>query len=64
MKAYPETHQFGHVSIENLNLVAEMPLKEADFGVQIASDGRVWICINGVAFLRFKPNYSKQVQQK
>lgn len=26
-----------------------------DFGIQIATDGRVWVCINGIAFLRFKP---------
>ena len=26
-----------------------------DFGIQIAKDGRVWICIDGVAFIRFKP---------
>ena len=28
-----------------------------DFGVQISSDGRIWICIDGVAFIRFKPQY-------
>ena len=26
-----------------------------DIGIQIAEDGRIWICINGVSFLRFKP---------
>ena len=28
---------------------------QGDFGIQIARDGRVWICIDGVAFLRFNP---------
>ncbi len=25
-------------------------------GIQIAGDGRVWICVDSVALLRFKPN--------
>ena len=28
---------------------------KGDFGIQIAEDGRVWICINGIAFIRFTP---------
>ena len=28
---------------------------EGDLGIQVAKDGRVWVCINGIAFLRFKP---------
>jgi len=30
-------------------------LMDCDFGVQIARDGRVWICVDGVAFIRFLP---------
>lgn len=65
MKEYPETHQHGHISIEN---IPEEMYREyvrgnfntpvymtGEFGVQIAEDGRVWININGIAFLRFKP---------
>jgi len=26
-----------------------------DLGIQIAEDGRVWICINGQSHLRFRP---------
>lgn len=52
MKEYPETHQYGDISIEN-------PLKNSSFkgdlGVQIAEDGRIWLYIDGAAFLRFKP---------
>ena len=29
---------------------------KGDFGIQIAEDGRVWICIDGVAFIRFVPS--------
>ena len=29
---------------------------EGDLGIRIAEDGRVWICINGVSFIRFKPS--------
>ena len=51
VKAYPETHQQGFLSVEK-------PLRfslDCDFGIQIADDGRVWICVDGRAFLRFKP---------
>jgi len=56
VKDYPETHQQGLISLENLEKIKQQPLSNADFGVQIATDGRVWICINGIAFIRFKPN--------
>ncbi len=51
MKEQKEVHTQGHLSIErNFNSISD-----CDFGIQIASDGRVWICIDGVAFIRFKP---------
>ena len=58
MKSYAETHQQGHLSIEQ-----ELPrgMKNCDFGIQIAKDGRIWICIDGVAYLRFKPEVKKEV---
>ena len=52
INSYPETHQFGRISIENLpnnNFI------DGDLGIQIAEDGRVWVCIDGIAFIRFKP---------
>ena len=52
MKEYKETHQKGVITKEN-DFV--FPI-EGDFGIQIARDGRVWVCINGVAFIRFKPS--------
>ncbi len=52
MKAYTEEHDQGLISIEN-----EIKRKHVigDIGIQIANDGRIWICIDGVSFLRFKP---------
>ena len=52
MKAYPETQQKGLITIENDLRTGGLI---GDFGIQIAKDGRIWICINGIAFLRFKP---------
>lgn len=52
MEKYDETHQFGIISIENL---PDNKLIEGDLGIQISEDGRVWVCINGIAFIRFKP---------
>jgi len=52
MKEVPETHQKGMVSIEQ-DLKKGTRLK--DFGIQIAKDGRIWICIDGIATIRFKP---------
>jgi hypothetical protein len=52
----PETHVQGHVSIENAEQIAGMDLTDCDLGVQIAWDGRLWLCVNGVAWVRFKPN--------
>ena len=55
VKEYPEKHQYGFISIEQ-----EMHNKEGDLGAQIAKDGRIWICIDGQAAIRFKPTLKKQ----
>jgi hypothetical protein len=52
MKEIPETHQKGFVSIEQ---DLKRTNKIADIGIQIAKDGRIWICIDGAALIRFKP---------
>ena len=52
MKAYPETHQQGFITIENPHIHSMV----GDLGVQIAADGRIWICIDGISFLRFSPH--------
>ena len=56
IKEYPETHQEGYVSIEQMPIGSKIV---RDFGIQIASDGRVWICIDGKAFIRFRPVIKK-----
>lgn len=53
--AYEERHSRGFISIENLVEVVDNLNADADLGIQIAEDGRVWICIDGISFLRFKP---------
>lgn len=53
IKDYPEFHQTGFLLVE---ATIDKSIKDCDFGIQIADDGRVWVCIDGVAFLRFKPN--------
>jgi len=52
LKEYPELHSSGIISIEN---IPDETMIKGDLGIQIAKDGRVWICINGIAFLRFNP---------
>ena len=53
LKEQKEIHTQGHLSVE-----ADIKsLLDCDFGIQISVDGRVWICIDGIAFIRFKPSY-------
>lgn len=59
---YKETHQTGTISIENVpeELAPGVGMfMKGDLGIQIAKDGRVWICIDGVAFLRFSPHVNE-----
>lgn len=51
---YEQTHQQGNFIIEQGTDIISS--KDCDFGIQIAKDGRVWICINGVSFVRFVPH--------
>ena len=53
VRPYPETHQHGSISIE---YPLPQGLVEGDLGILVASDGRVWVCVDGVALLRFKPS--------
>lgn len=50
-----ETHATGNISLENGWKFNNLISIEGDLGIQIAEDGRVWICIDGVALLRFTP---------
>ena len=56
MNAYPETHQTGTISLENiaqnLGITINNPMtitRHGDFGIQIANDGRIWVCIDGIS---------------
>lgn len=50
-KEVKEFHQQGFLSVEE-----PFPsMVDCDFGLQVANDGRVWVCINSQAFIRFKP---------
>jgi len=55
-----EIHQRGLLGVENLEHVLSLhsagALVDCDVGLQTHFDGRIWICVNGIAFLRFKPN--------
>jgi hypothetical protein len=54
-KEMEETHCQGHVSISEDYKNFPHDLQNCDLGIQIGFDGRVWVCINGSAFLRFRP---------
>ena len=45
------------------SMIIEQSIKSrllCDFGIQISVDGRVWICVDGIAFVRFKPEMHGQ----
>ena len=50
MEALEETHMKGLMTVEKIenSLIC-------DFGIKIAENGQVWICVNGEAFIRFMP---------
>jgi len=55
-KEMAETHSQGIISLENIPYdLKSKGISIGDLGIQISKDGKVWICINGIAFLRFKP---------
>jgi len=58
LREQAETHQQGTISIENSRVLglAGDGYHKGDFGLQIAADGRVWVCIDGIAFIRFSPH--------
>ena len=71
IRAYPETHQMGVISVENIQTVLGVMIgnpqtayRRCDFGIQIAEDGRVWVCIDGIAFLRFSPHPDGKMSRK
>lgn len=55
LEYWPETHRQGVLEV-TMSALEAARRDDLDFGVQIAPDGRVWVCLNGAAFLRFKPS--------
>lgn len=60
-----EFHLQGSVSIQNLHEVVRF-LNEAhdkgetvDVGLQVSHEGRMWVCVDGMALLRFKPGQAQ-----
>jgi len=58
-----QTTMYGVITIEQ-----EMPIKgfRGNLGIQVAKDGRVWICLEGKSLLRFtpvKPNTVKPIKR-
>ena len=51
-KEYSELHSKGIISIET---IPKERMIKGDLGIQISENGQVWVCIDGVAFLRFRP---------
>lgn len=64
---YSEVHQQGSLGITNhKEVLHELGLAagqggQVDVGLQVAEDGRIWLCVNGLAFLRFKPDQQQMV---
>ena len=54
-KEYELQHGEGNISIDNIP--ENFNHKINDLGIQISENGKVWICINGISFLRFSPTY-------
>jgi len=50
---YPVLHQKGVLTVE-MDKFKTAPML-GDVGVQIARDGRLWVCYDGQALIRFKP---------
>lgn len=60
---YPETHQQGHISVENDEVIKHYLAchQDNDLGIQIARDGRIWLCVNGVSWIRFSPHLNRKM---
>ena len=59
IKPYPELHQQGFFSVDK-SISSSL---DCDFGIQIADDGRVWVCVDGQSFIRFKPKFKETVKR-
>ena len=68
MKEYPVTHQSGSIDISNLDIIFGEERQtghyiDGDIGIQIAKDGRIWVCVNGISLIRFSPHLNGRMQK-
>lgn len=54
MNLIEETHQRGALDLD-LEAAKGVDMMDCDVGLQTAQDGRIWLCLNGRALVRFKP---------
>ena len=58
----PEFHLQGSLGMTNVAEVvdllrsASINEEKVDVGLQVSREGRIWICVNGMALIRFKPD--------
>ena len=57
---YGPEYQIGQLTVDNEELIKRLDLQDCQVGLQIASDGRIWLCVNGMAYLRFKPSHGQR----
>jgi len=55
MQEVPVVYQKGMLEITPKEQLLTPDLSCCDVGVQIAKDGRIWLCVNGQVLSRFKP---------
>lgn len=72
IQQYEETHQSGCIILENLDMIRELTESKSltdtshilgDIGIQISGDGKIWVCINSIAFIRFKPDNKVKIEE-
>ena len=61
----PETHKEGYLSIENIDVIFPKGITYlyCDVGLQVAKDGRIWLCVDGIAFIRFSPHANGKMKK-
>jgi len=59
-KEMEETHCKGTLEIHDDWKRFTDDITDCDLGLQVSYDGRVWLCINGIVFVRFKPNMEEK----
>ncbi len=61
----PETHKEGYLYVENIDVIFPEGIidKYCDIGLQVARDGRIWLCVDGIAFIRFSPHANGKMKK-